>query len=94
VFQILKPIAEAIQPILVPLCFTSAWLLVLLVVWNTWTAVRDTATLAQRMHQIPCSSCRFFTSNYQLKCTVHPSSALTEDAINCPDFEQPKSVYR
>ncbi|MCY7391699.1 MAG: hypothetical protein LH647_09490 [Leptolyngbyaceae cyanobacterium CAN_BIN12] len=89
-FQILKPLVDAIQPFLVPLCFVSAWLFVLLVTWNLWMAVRDTVVQTQKMHQIPCSNCRFFTSNYQLKCTVHPSNALTEEAINCPDFDPPR----
>jgi hypothetical protein len=39
------------------------------------------------MHQIPCSHCQFFTANYQLKCTVHPIEALTEEAIHCPDYD-------
>jgi hypothetical protein len=94
VVQILKPIVEAIQPFVVPLCFVSAWSLVLLVVWNLWAAARDTAMRSQKMHRIPCSSCCFFTSNYQLKCTVHPSKALTEEAINCPDFEPLQSIYQ
>ncbi|MEX0270262.1 hypothetical protein AB3R30_14050 [Leptolyngbyaceae cyanobacterium UHCC 1019] len=92
-FQILKPIIETIQPFVVPLCFVAAWLIVLLMVWNLWMAVRDAVTLTQKMHQIPCSNCRFFTSNYQLKCTVHPSNALTEEAINCPDFDPRRSLY-
>jgi hypothetical protein len=93
VFQILKPVIQTIQPFLVPFCFMAAWLIVLLMAWNLWVAVRDTAMLTQKMHQIPCSSCRFFTSNYQLKCTVHPSTALTEEAINCPDFASRQSLY-
>ncbi|PZV16342.1 MAG: hypothetical protein DCF22_05620 [Leptolyngbya sp.] len=92
-FQILKPIVDAIQPFLVPICFVAAWLFVVLVTWNLWIAVRDMAMRTQKMHQIPCSNCRFFTRNYQLKCTVHPSSALTEEAINCPDFDPCRSIY-
>jgi hypothetical protein len=40
-----------------------------------------------RLHQIPCSRCQYFTQDYSLKCTVHPYEALTEEAINCLDFE-------
>lgn len=38
------------------------------------------------MHQIPCSNCQFFTNDYRLKCTVNPSVANTERAINCCDY--------
>ncbi|WP_337906916.1 hypothetical protein [Iningainema tapete] len=40
----------------------------------------------KRLHQIKCADCQFFTGDYHLKCTVHPSFALTEEAINCSDF--------
>ncbi len=38
------------------------------------------------MHQIPCSNCKFFTNDHRLKCTVSPSIANTEQAINCGDY--------
>ena len=38
------------------------------------------------MHQIPCSNCQFFTGDYQLKCALHPNTALSEEAIDCSDF--------
>lgn len=41
----------------------------------------------KRLHEIPCHSCTYFTNNYCLKCTVHPSRALTEEAIACADYE-------
>jgi hypothetical protein len=84
---------EWVQPLLVPICFVSAWAIALLTVCSLWSAVRDTAAQAQQMHQIPCSTCRFFTSSHHLKCTVHPSRALTEAAIDCPDYEPATSDY-
>lgn len=33
-----------------------------------------------------CQNCRFFSNNHYLKCTVHPYTVLTEEAINCPDY--------
>jgi len=42
----------------------------------------------QRLHNIPCTRCVFFTGDYRLKCTVRPCQALSEDAIHCLDFEQ------
>ncbi len=53
---------------------------------NLWHFVRETVQVAQKLHQIPCSQCQFFTNNPTLKCTVHPRSALSEQAIHCPDF--------
>lgn len=37
-------------------------------------------------HKIPCRSCRYFVNNYYLNCAVHPSRALTDQAIACPDY--------
>jgi hypothetical protein len=44
----------------------------------------------QRLHQIPCSHCLFFTGEYSLKCTVHPCKALSEEAIGCTDYQTAK----
>jgi hypothetical protein len=45
------------------------------------------------MHQIPCTGCQFFTDDYRLKCTVHPSKANTEEAIHCCDFQPKTNPY-
>ncbi len=89
-FQILYYLVHAIQPFLVPICFICAWALVILVGWSMWTAARDSVKTAQQMHQIPCSGCQYFTDDYRLKCTVNPSMANTEEAIECMDY-QPKT---
>jgi hypothetical protein len=86
VFQLLYVLIQAIQPFLVPLCFLCAWTLILLMVWSLWTATRDSVAKAQQMHQIPCTGCQFFTNDYRLKCTVHPQTANSEEAINCSDY--------
>ncbi|WP_348251226.1 hypothetical protein [Leptolyngbya subtilissima] len=39
------------------------------------------------MHKIPCAECRYFTNDHRLKCPIHPKIALSESAIDCPDFE-------
>jgi len=64
--------------------------------WSVWTAGKDGVARLRRLHQIPCDRCVFFTGDYRLKCTVHPVKALTEDAINCTDYESttaPATVY-
>lgn len=73
--------------VLVPVCFVAAWGMMGLVAWNLISAGRDGLAQARQMHQIPCSECRFFTGEYYLKCTVHPERALSEEAVNCGDYE-------
>ena len=85
-FQLLSPLVHALQPYLVPVCFCLAWGLIILFVLTIWSAVGASMANAKRMHQIPCAGCKFFTDDYRLKCTVHPSLANTEAAINCRDY--------
>ena len=40
-----------------------------------------------KLHQIPCSKCAYFTGDYRLKCPINPMIALSEDAIDCRDFQ-------
>lgn len=86
-FRLIYWLIGVIQPILVPLCFVTAWLLTGLVVWSLWSSLRDGLSRAKQMHQIPCANCQFFSGDYHLKCGVRPYSALTEAAIGCPDYE-------
>ncbi|HEY9906301.1 MAG TPA: hypothetical protein V6D18_01680 [Thermosynechococcaceae cyanobacterium] len=92
-FFLIRQILHLIQFFIVPICFVSAWAIVLLLSWSAWVGVRDTIARSRQMHQIPCANCQFFTSDYHLKCTVHPSIALTEDAIGCRDHEAIRSSY-
>ncbi len=64
----------------------SAWSLMGMIGWTIAKAVRDTIAQAQRMHQIPCAYCQFFTNDHRLKCTIHPHLANSESAIDCPDY--------
>ncbi len=81
-----QSILHTLPPILAPVRFVLAWGLLFLIISNVWRAVHDIVAQAKRMHQIPCSKCRFFTGDYHLKCTVHPDIALSETAINCSDY--------
>lgn len=90
---IFQPILQATQPVPVPVCFTIAWLMVGLTVWSSVRAVRAVATQAFKMHQIPCASCHFLTGVACLKCTIHPTIALTEAAINCPDYRSADAYF-
>ncbi len=77
---------KTIQPILVPLCFVSAWGLMFLLFSSIGATVTDSVRRARRMHEIPCANCVFFTGDYHLKCPVQPMIALSEGAIDCPDY--------
>lgn len=83
----LHNLLRLIQPLLVPICFGFAWLLVGLMSWSIWTAIRDAVSTAKQMHEIPCANCQFFTNTHYLKCPVHPKIALSNEAINCPDYQ-------
>jgi hypothetical protein len=88
VFQLLYSLTRAIEPFLVPICFVSAWVLVMLVGWSFLSAIASATTNAKRMHQIPCAYCVFFTNDPRLKCPVHPTRAMSEEAIDCGDFRE------
>ena len=36
--------------------------------------------------KVPCRRCRYFSDNQFLKCTLHPVTALTEQAVDCRDY--------
>lgn len=83
-----------LRPFLTPICFVLAWSIVVLVLWNLISAVRDGVGRAQKMHRVPCANCTFFTRDYHLKCPVHPLSALSEEAIGCADYEPSRSALQ
>ena len=61
--------------------------------WNFWKVLKAGISQLRRLHQVPCSRCVFFTGDHRLKCTVHHSKALSQDALNCLDFEPMTSRY-
>ncbi|MEH2125597.1 hypothetical protein [Nostoc sp.] len=91
--ELISFLIHGIQPLLVPICFIVAWTVTILAVLSLWSAARDSVTTAKQMHQIPCTGCQFFTDNYRLKCTVRPSIANTEEAIDCLDYQPKTNPY-
>lgn len=87
----LQNLLPIIQPILVPFCFLSAWIIVIILSWGLFSILRDTIAVSKKMHQVPCANCQFFTGDHRLKCTVQPNFANTERAINCRDYSPLKS---
>ncbi|NJR38022.1 MAG: hypothetical protein HC781_03175 [Leptolyngbyaceae cyanobacterium CSU_1_4] len=86
-FFLLSGLIHAIQPFLTPLCFLLAWGIILMGGWSILAALRDGVKQVRQLHQIPCANCQFFTNSSYLKCPVHPSMALSEEAIGCRDYE-------
>lgn len=91
-YWVVVHLIQLIQPFLVPICFIAAWGLVLLTVWQVFSALRDGLARAKQMHEIPCANCAYFTNSHFLKCPLHPHAALTESAISCGDYENSNPV--
>jgi hypothetical protein len=68
------------------LCITVWTLIFTYISWRTIAIARKAVNHLQRLHQIPCNKCAYFTGDYRLKCTVHPTIAMSENAIGCRDF--------
>ena len=77
-----------LKPVLLSLRFVGAFTILSLCSWSVISFILDAIAQAKRMHQIPCSRCRFFTGDYRLKCTVDPAVANTEQAIGCSDYRE------
>jgi hypothetical protein len=66
----------------------TAWSFVALAIVQVWRMFTVGLVQARRMHQVPCSNCRYFSGDYTLKCTLHPHNACTFAAIGCHDYER------
>lgn len=64
----------------------AAWLVLILSRLEIWKAIGNRKTATKQYTKTPCSQCRFFQNNPYLKCAVHPSKALSEEAKDCPDY--------
>jgi len=64
----------------------APWTVLTIVGWGIWQTLRDTFKYTSELHSIPCSKCQYYTNNHRLKCTLHPKMAMSEAAIDCPDF--------
>ena len=69
------------------ICFGIWTIVISVIMWRTCKTTQKGIIYVQRLHKIPCSNCVYFTGDYRLKCTVHPVKALSEEAIDCRDFE-------
>lgn len=87
-FQFTAHFANLFKPVILQLRFVGACFVLGFFGWSIARFVLDVVAQAKKMHRIPCTKCRFFTGDYRLKCTVNPSTANTEQAIGCYDYQQ------
>lgn len=59
--------------------------IVLLMTSKLWAAVW-LMLVKQVPQKIPCRRCRFFSGNPHLRCAVHPTTVLSQAAIDCQDY--------
>lgn len=76
--------ADSLLAIAVPL---GIWAVVLIFVLAVLLAVNDGVKRLQRLHQVPCFRCQYYTNSPYLKCPVHPLNAGSEAALCCTDYE-------
>ena len=86
-FVLLAKFIVWLRPYLSTLCFIATWAMVAMLVVSLFTMITDGLANIRQMHRVPCANCRYSTSDYRLKCSVHPSAAFSEEAIGCADFE-------
>lgn len=70
------------------LCPISILLLVAGFFTAIFRAIEEATVRLKQLHQVPCDRCLYFTGCHQLKCTVNPYQAFTEEAIFCRDFKE------
>jgi hypothetical protein len=88
VLQLAFNSASLVKPLLLQLRVVGAFFILGLCSWSLISSILDAIAQAKRMHQIPCTNCRFFTGDYRLKCTINPLIANTEQAIDCGDYHR------
>jgi len=76
-----------LRPALPTICLVLAWTITAIVIVNLVAMFKQGTARIRQMHRIPCANCRYSTNDYRLKCSVHPTEAFSENAINCLDFE-------
>jgi hypothetical protein len=69
-------------------CIVCAWTIVISCIWSVFLTLKKGRNYLTMLHEIPCHNCEYFTNDHRLKCTVHPTKACSEQALNCIDFEQ------
>ena len=80
---------------MIAIFFISFWLFLMIIFsFTVVRAFKQGAEQLKKLHRIPCYQCDFFTNDYRLKCTIHPTIACSEKALGCIDFEPKKISHK
>jgi hypothetical protein len=55
---------------------------------------RQPAAKLQADSAVKCHSCKYFDRNLYLNCAIHPSSVMTERAVDCLDYSPNQQTQR
>lgn len=44
--------------------------------------------------KVPCRFCQYFSRNSYLQCALHPVTVLTQQAVDCVDYDPPREAKR
>jgi hypothetical protein len=55
---------------------------------------RQPAAKLQADSAVKCHSCKYFDRNLYLNCALHPSSVMTERAVDCLDYSPDRQTQR
>lgn len=86
-FHITHNVLPLVFPVLI-------WLVLLMFMVSLLFAIDDGIRQLRRLHQIPCDRCSYHTGSAYLRCPVHPTSAFSEDAIDCIDYEPKQCSHK
>ncbi|WP_218080717.1 hypothetical protein [Anthocerotibacter panamensis] len=69
------------------ICSFVLWSVLIYLLWDALSWIRQVKRSVQRNLAVPCHRCRYANPDFNyLKCTVHPYAAFTQEATNCSDF--------
>jgi hypothetical protein len=55
---------------------------------------RPSSAKLQSVSKVTCHSCKYFHNNLYLNCTLHPSTVMTERAVDCMDYSPNQQTRR
>jgi hypothetical protein len=71
--------------------FLVGWAIAVLTYFSSLKLTQETVRNPEfnpfHVDKIPCKHCKFYSRSPYLKCAVHPTTALTKQAIDCSDYQ-------
>jgi hypothetical protein len=83
----MSTVATWVSTIGLGIYFASVLLLLGFYLVNMVRSTLRKRSLVRCKQHLPCDHCVYFTGETLLTCAVNPRAALTNDALNCRDFE-------